>query len=139
MELDIALMQITLSTALGAVIGWEREKLHKAAGYRTMALVALGVTLFTLISQHGFDSATSDVDPSRIAAQVISGIGFLGAGLIIFHNEKVHNLTTAATVWVVAAIGMAVGVQWYALAIVTTIMSLMVLLIFRKLNSNHGK
>ena len=124
--------QLILSALLGSTIGWEREKLHKAAGYRTMSLIALGVTLFTLLSLYGF-SGEVVVDPSRIAAQIVTGTGFLGAGVIIFKHDKVHNLTTAATIWVVAAIGMSVGVGWYGLAVVATIITLVILLIVRKL------
>lgn len=125
MEILTAIFQLILSAFLAAVIGWERETLHKAAGYRTLGLVALGVTLFTQISQHGFDSASAAaIDPTRIAAQVVTGVGFLGAGLIIFHGEKIHNLTTAAAVWAVGAIAMAVGVGWYVHAVVASVLAL---------------
>lgn len=133
MDIVTIAIQLVLSALLGAAVGWEREKLHKAAGYRTLSLVAVGVTLFTQLSQYGFTGTA--LDGSRIASQVVTGIGFLGAGLIIFHNERVQNLTTAATVWVVAAIGMAVGVGWYAAAVITAVISLVVLLLFRKLYS----
>ena len=128
--------QLALSTTIGAIIGWERENQHKAAGYRTLGLVSLGVTLFTQISQYGFNGVE---DPSRVAAQIVTGIGFLGAGLIIFQGDKIHNLTTAATVWVVAALGMAVGVGWYMEALVATAFSLLLLSVFRKLTPNKGK
>ncbi|MDP3970478.1 MAG: MgtC/SapB family protein [bacterium] len=132
MDILIVTFQLSLSAILGAVIGWERERIHKAAGHRTLGLVAVGVTLFTLISQYGFPGAV-DFDPSRIAAQVISGIGFLGAGLIIFHNDKIENLTTAATIWIVASIAMAVGIGWYSVALIATVLALVILHIMRLL------
>lgn len=133
MEILTAIFQLILSAFLAAVIGWERETLHKAAGYRTLGLVALGVTLFTQISQHGFDSASDTaIDPTRIAAQVVTGVGFLGAGLIIFHGEKIHNLTTAAAVWAVGAIAMAVGVGWYTHAVVASVLALCLLHIMHR-------
>ncbi len=137
MDFLTAVFQLTLSGLLGALIGLEREKLHKAAGYRTLSLVAIGVTLFTLLSQYGFTGAETAVDPTRIAGQVVTGIGFLGAGLIIFHHEKIQNLTTAAAVWAVAAIAMAVGVGWYNIAIFTAVFIFLILFILRKIVPHH--
>lgn len=132
MDLLTLSLQLGLSAVLGSIIGLERNSLHKAAGYRTLSMVAVGVTLFTQLSQYGFTSATAGaIDPTRIAAQVVTGIGFLGAGLIIFHKERIHNLTTAAAVWSVAAIGMAVGVGWYWPAIVASIIALLILHVSR--------
>ncbi len=125
--------QLFLSAILGALIGWERESLNKDAGYRTLSLVAVGVTLFTLISQYGFGTAADGIETTRIAAQVVTGIGFIGAGLIIFHHDRIKNLTTAATVWIVAAIAMAVGVGWYLVAILATAISLFVLHVLIKI------
>ncbi len=121
----IYLGQLLLSALLGALIGIERETVNKAAGMRTCAMVTMGATLFTIISTSGIIGA--GVDPSRIASQIITGIGFLGAGLIIFHKEKITGLTTAAALWVAAAIGMAVGSELYWIACFVTALSLVIL------------
>lgn len=131
MPIITIIFRLLLSTFLGCMIGIERERVHKAAGVRTLGIVSLGTTLFTLMSVYGFNELSSSVDPTRIAAQVVTGIGFLGAGLIIFHQDRIHNLTTAATIWVVAAISMAVGIGWYVVAIVATVLTLAVVLILR--------
>jgi len=116
--------QLLLSVILGVSIGIEREVANKFAGMRTHALVAMGATLFTISSV----ALTGPViDQTRIAAQIVTGIGFLGAGLIVFHKSRVHGLTTAAGVWVAAAIGMAVGFQLYAISIFATILTILVL------------
>ena len=106
------IIRILVATALGAVIGLDREYRTKAAGFRTHVLVALGSALFMIISVHGFDDLPKDqmtlrMDPARIAAQVVTGIGFIGAGTIIFQKNVVKGLTTAAGLWVTAAVGMA--------------------------------
>ena len=127
-----AVLQLLLATVLGGVVGFQREVAKKAAGTRTYAFVAIGSCLFTILSRIGFSGAT--VDPTRIAAQVVVGIGFLGAGLIFVRQEHVEGLTTAAGLWVVAAIGMSVAVSQYALAITTTIIALLLLTVGRKLH-----
>lgn len=120
--------QLALATVLGAIIGVERELARKTAGIRTFALVCLGSALFTVISQVALISfAGTSYDPSRIASQVVVGIGFLGAGIIIFSGQKVRGLTTAAGLWVAAAIGMAVGYRFYPIAIFTTLLTVFVL------------
>lgn len=119
--------QMLLSATLGGIIGWQRERIGKAAGLRTYALVSLGSTLLTLISQYGFQNGT---DPSRVAAQILTGIGFIGAGTIIHREGGVEGLTTAAGLWAVAAVGMAIGVGWYWQAIFTTLV-MMIVLLFR--------
>jgi putative Mg2+ transporter-C (MgtC) family protein len=103
---------------LGGIIGLEREYRSKDAGFRTHFLVALGAALFTIISQYGFNDGVKDT--SRVAAQVVSGIGFLGAGLIVFQKNSVRGLTTAAGLWVTAAIGMACGVGMFAVSAIVT-------------------
>lgn len=123
------IIRLLVATALGAVIGLDREYRTKAAGFRTHVLVALGSALFMIISVHGFDDLPKDqmtlrMDPARIAAQVVTGIGFIGAGTIIFQKNVVKGLTTAAGLWVTAAVGMACGVGMYVLAIVSTILVL---------------
>lgn len=130
------IIRILIATALGAVIGLDREYRTKAAGFRTHVLVALGSALFMIISVHGFDDLPKDqmtlrMDPARIAAQVVTGIGFIGAGTIIFQKNVVKGLTTAAGLWVTAAVGMACGVGMYVLAIVST---LLVLICFEAFN-----
>ena len=120
-ELDITL-RLAIAMLLGGVIGFEREYRAKDAGFRTHFLVALGSALFCIVSQYGFGFELKD--SSRVAAQVVSGIGFLGAGTIIFQKNVVRGLTTAAGLWVTAAIGLACGTGMYLPAVVTTLMVL---------------
>lgn len=116
-------LRLSLALLLGGGIGIEREYRSKEAGFRTHFLVALGSTLFCIVSQYGFGEELKD--SSRIAAQVVSGIGFLGAGTIIFQKNVVRGLTTAAGLWVTAAIGLACGTGMYIAAIITTVMVLL--------------
>lgn len=117
--------RLLMATALGALIGVEREYHAKEAGVRTHLLVAVGSCLFMILSAYGFDAFLDQdhvsFDPSRIAAQVVTGIGFLGAGTIILQKQVVRGLTTAAGVWVTAAIGLACGIGMYLIAAVTTV------------------
>lgn len=122
MVLDMSL-RLMVAMLLGGIIGIEREYRAKDAGFRTHFLVAMGSALFTVISQYGFGEALKD--SSRVAAQVVSGIGFLGAGIIIFQKNMVRGLTTAAGLWVTAAIGMACGTGMYLVAAVTTALVLL--------------
>jgi putative Mg2+ transporter-C (MgtC) family protein len=117
---------------LGAAIGLERERRGHAAGFRTMSMVSVGSCLFTLL---GAVVTGGSVDPTRIAAQVVTGIGFLGAGTIIRQGAGIRGLTTAATIWVVAAIGMAVGFDFYLLAIGATVLVLVALTVMRLLRT----
>ncbi|MBO6068249.1 MAG: MgtC/SapB family protein [Bacteroidales bacterium] len=126
------IIRVIVGGILGGIIGFEREKRAKEAGFRTHFLVALGSTLITVISAYGFDKVADLIpiaryDPARLAAQIVSGIGFIGAGLIIFQKNVIHGLTTAAGLWVTAAIGIACGVGHYELAVITTIMVLIAL------------
>jgi len=125
------LQRLVVATVLGAIVGIERERLERAAGLRTHALVGVGAALFMLVSIYGFNDVMSwpgvSLDPSRVAAQVVSGIGFLGAGTIIFQREIVRGLTTAASIWTVAAIGLAVGGGLYLPAVATTLLALLIL------------
>lgn len=118
--------KLLLALILGAAIGVEREVAHKSAGMRTHALVALGSALFTIISQ---SMAGPTIDPTRIAAQIVTGIGFLGAGMIVFDQSRVKGLTTAAGVWTAAAIGMAVGFDMNALAVFASILTILVFVV----------
>jgi len=109
-------LRLALALALGALVGLEREYHLQPAGFRTHGLVALGAALFTLISAYAFP----DADPTRIAAQIVTGIGFIGAGTILHHRGSVRGLTTAASLWAVAAIGMTAGAGLAVLALVGT-------------------
>jgi putative Mg2+ transporter-C (MgtC) family protein len=133
-DLDM-LARLSVAAGLGAAIGIEREIRDREAGIRTHLLVALGAALFTIISAFGFRDILSasgpDVlvrlDPSRIAAQIVTGIGFLGAGAIIREGLSVRGLTTAGSLWVSAAIGMAAGSGWYWAAVVGTVLTIFAL------------
>jgi putative Mg2+ transporter-C (MgtC) family protein len=113
---------------MGAVIGLDREYRAKEAGYRTHFLVSLGSALIMIVSQHGFgeilDTPNVNLDPSRIASQVVTGIGFIGAGTIILHKQIVRGLTTAAGIWATSGIGLAIGAGMYTLGISATILTL---------------
>jgi putative Mg2+ transporter-C (MgtC) family protein len=126
-ELAEMVLRLALAGALGGVIGAEREYRGKVAGTRTHLLVALGSALMLLVSQHGFGAQG---DPGRVAAQIVSGIGFIGAGAIMVDRKSVHGLTTAAGIWVAAGIGMATAAGLYGLAIATTILALIGLEVF---------
>lgn len=121
-------IRLLVATALGALIGIEREYHAKEAGVRTHLLVALGACLFMILSIYGFDLMLGrdhvSFDPSRIASQVVTGIGFIGAGTIILQKQMVRGLTTAAGLWVTAAIGLACGTGMYVIAVVTTVIAL---------------
>jgi putative Mg2+ transporter-C (MgtC) family protein len=120
-----ALARIVVAAGLGGVVGLERELDEKAAGLRTHILVAVGSALFTLVGAYGFsDFPSSQVDPTRVAAQVVTGIGFLGAGLIFRQGFNIRGLTTAASLWLVAAIGMAAAAGFWKGAVITTIVAL---------------
>lgn len=119
-----------MSAVLGSVIGFERERLSWAAGLRTHMLVCVGSTLIMIVSIYGFSDALGahvTLDPSRVAAQVVSGIGFLGAGAILARGQVIRGLTTAASVWSVAGIGLAVGGGLYIPSIAATIIILLIL------------
>ena len=121
-----AILRLALAAALGGAIGLEREYHHKPAGLRTNMLIALGSALFSILSVQLGAAAGS---PDRVAAQVVTGIGFLGAGAILRSGENIHGLTTAATIWVNAAIGMAAGLGSYAVAAGAAALTLIVLAI----------
>jgi putative Mg2+ transporter-C (MgtC) family protein len=127
MTLDF-IIRIFVAAILGGLIGLEREYRAKEAGFRTHFLVALGSALFMILSAYGFEGALVSpehrLDVSRIAAQVVTGIGFIGAGTIIFQKNAVRGLTTAAGVWVVAAIGLTCGAGMYILATAATVLVL---------------
>jgi putative Mg2+ transporter-C (MgtC) family protein len=121
------LLRLFVAAALGGLIGLERELRERQAGLRTHLLVCVGSALFTLVSAYGFSDWGVRVDPTRIAAQIVTGIGFLGAGAIIRQGLSVRGLTTAATLWLVAAIGMAVGAGYWEGAVIATLGAVLVL------------
>lgn len=122
-ELDLVL-RLLIAALMGGIIGYERERAEKPAGFRTHLLVCVGAALFTVVSVYGFSGLA---DPSRVAAGVVVGIGFLGAGTILRGEKGVVGLTTAATVWAVAAIGLTVGAGLYLAAVVTAVIVLIAL------------
>lgn len=128
------LLRIIVAAVCGAVIGYERAIQRKSAGVRTHIVVAIASALFMIVSKYGFTDLLSmhdiALDPSRIAAQIVTGISFIGAGTILVRREQISGLTTAAGVWAVAAIGMAVGAGMYAIGILTTIFLFFVQMLF---------
>lgn len=125
--------RLTLAVVLGMLIGFEREYRAKPAGLRTYMLVALGAALFTVMSANSLlpELGRSSFDPSRIASQVVVGIGFIGGGLIFLRGERMEGLTTAAGLWVTAAIGMTAGFGFYIVAVYSTFLVLFVLWVLR--------
>ncbi|NQX71527.1 MgtC/SapB family protein [Paenibacillus alba] len=134
-------IRLVLALFLGGLIGFEREVSSHAAGLRTHILVCVGSSLVMLLSMYGFSAFVNEVnvrlDPSRLAAQVISGIGFLGAGTIMFNGRSITGLTTAASLWVVAGIGLAVGAGFYYPAILVCFMVLISLWILNKVEHKY--
>jgi len=130
---DESLLRLVLAAVLGGAIGIERELREREAGLRTHLLVSVGSALFTIVSAYGFHAFLTSgqsvvrADPTRIAAQIVTGIGFLGAGAIIRQGLSVRGLTTAATLWVVAAVGLASGAGYYSAAVITTALVLVAL------------
>jgi putative Mg2+ transporter-C (MgtC) family protein len=121
LQADLAIRLLVAAT-LGALVGAERELHGHPAGMRTHLLVALGAAIFTVLSIYGFGTPGSPgVDPSRVAAQIVSGIGFLGAGAILKEGASIRGLTTAASLWATAAIGLAAGAAWYGVGIAGTV------------------
>ncbi|KKQ40180.1 MAG: MgtC family protein [Candidatus Magasanikbacteria bacterium GW2011_GWA2_37_8] len=117
-------LQIVVAILLGGILGWQREQRGKHAGPRTYALVTSGAALFTALSIHAFGN-----NMAPVAAGIVTGIGFLGAGMILHHENQIEGLTTAAGLWMTAAIGMAIGVGYYFLAVCTTVLILLVLML----------
>ena len=137
------IIRIFVAAVLGGLIGLEREYRAKEAGFRTHFLVALGSSLFMILSQYGFDTPLTilqktSFDPSRIASQVVTGIGFIGAGIIIFQKNVIRGLTTAAGLWVTSAIGLTCGAGLYILASATTILVLLCLEVLNVILQRFG-
>lgn len=116
-------VRILLAVLLGGLLGFERERVDKPAGLRTHILVSMGSCLFTILSFDAFPGS----DPSRIAAYVVAGIGFIGAGVIFQSGKRITGVTTAASLWVTTSIGMAVGVGYYVAGLVTSVISYVIL------------
>jgi putative Mg2+ transporter-C (MgtC) family protein len=135
--------RLLLAALLGSMIGFERERLLWAAGLRTHMLVTVGACLIMIVSAFGFADVLGtpnvNLDPSRIAAQVVSGIGFLGAGAILLRGEVIRGLTTAASLWVVAGIGLAVGSGLYAAATAATFIILVILVGLKPLEDRYRR
>jgi len=129
-QLELTL-RLIVALVLGAVIGVERELQRMPAGFRTHALVALGSAIFTIVSAYAFTGSLSD--PTRIAAQIVSGVGFLGGGAILHYGGTVRGLTTAASLWAVAAVGMASGAGLFVVAIVSTVLVIVALEVFQRI------
>ena len=118
-------LRLLLAATLGAIIGYQRERAQKPAGLRTHTLISTGAALFTIASIYGFGG----INPAQVAAGIVAGIGFLGAGAIIRTREHLVGLTTAATIWAVAAIGLAAGAGLYIISTITTAIALIMLLL----------
>lgn len=125
------ILRLFVAAILGGLIGFERERLNWTAGLRTHMLVCLGASLIMIVSQYAFHQVVHEglitLDPSRVAAQVVSGIGFLGAGTILFQKNVIRGLTTAASLWAVAAVGLAIGGGLYLAGICTSLLILLIL------------
>jgi putative Mg2+ transporter-C (MgtC) family protein len=124
-------VRLVVALLLGAVIGWERELQRMPAGFRTHALVSLGSAIFTIVSAYAFTGPLAD--PTRIAAQIVSGVGFLGGGAILHYGGTVRGLTTAASLWAVAAVGMAAGAGLFFVATVSALLVIVALEVFQRL------
>ncbi len=131
-------LRLVLALVVGAVVGLERERLGRPAGLRTFILVALGSCLFMLVSFYVAE-INGRGDPGRIAAQVVTGIGFLGGGLLLRTGDTVRGLTTAAGIWAVAALGLAAGAGMYTITVVGTVLVLIVLAVLRQVEARYFK
>lgn len=125
------IIRLLLAFILGGLVGFQRERAERPAGFRTHVLVAIGAAVFTIISISPFSNNPQGADPSRIASQVVIGIGFIGAGAIINQGDIILGLTTAASLWATAAIGMAVGDGLYVVALATTVIVYLILSVFK--------
>lgn len=123
--MTMMIIKLLVSVGLGFLIGLEREKSNKAVGIKTMSLITLGSTIFALVSVY-----YAQADPSRVIAQVVSGVGFIGAGIIFKQEEHITGLTTAATVWCAASVGVLVGVGMFEIALIATALILIINILF---------
>lgn len=138
MDFKVVLLRLVVASVLGGLIGIERQSKHRPAGFRTHILVALGAALIMCLSEYLFDyfyvKYGTTGDPARLGAQVISGIGFLGAGTIIHYGGSVKGLTTAASLWAVACVGLAVGAGFYSGAAIVTVIIVITLITLSKVS-----
>lgn len=130
-----AVWRLSLAALLGGIVGVEREFTGHPAGLRTNILIATSSCLFTLLSIHAFPLTGASQDTARVAAQIVTGVGFLGAGAVIQTKRAVHGLTTAATIWMVAALGMAVATEYWTIAIIMTVLTTGMLLLLGPLSA----
>ncbi len=131
-------LKLILAMSLGWIIGLEREMSGKEAGTRTHALITFGSALFTIIAVYGFEGLPN-VDPTRIIGQILVGIGFIGAGLIVFEKHRVEGLTTAASLWAISALGVTVGIGWYWISIISALLMLILLFVVGHLEYHYLK
>ena len=135
------IFQLVLATVLGGIIGLEREHKKKAAGFQTYSLVTLGSCLFTIISFELFNFFSGEIgvsfDPSRIIVAVATGIGFIGAGVIIYRRFRIEGITTAAGLWCSAAIGVAIGAKLYFIGLLAAFLAIIILFIFGKVERKY--
>ncbi len=141
MTIGIITLRLFVAALLGGIVGMERENKKRAAGLRTHVLVSVGSALVMVTSEYIFDQyqGLTNLDPARLGAQVISGIGFLGAGTIIKQGVNVKGLTTAASLWAVACIGLAVGTGFYSAAIIAAVIVFITLFLLSKLENNMAE
>lgn len=135
--LGVTFIRLLLAAVLGCWIGFEREQYNRPAGARTYALVCIGSALVMIISEYTYKIYGGIVEPTRLGAQVVSGIGFLGAGTIMKEGFTVRGLTTAAGLWVMSCIGLAAGIGFYSGAVIATMLNYFILLILKKFIWNH--
>ncbi len=141
MPIEVIVIRLITAAILGGLIGMERENRRRAAGFRTHILVSVGAALAMVSSEYIFNlyKGVTNLDPARLGAQVISGIGFLGAGTIIREGPNVQGLTTAATLWAVSCVGIAAGIGFYEAAIVATVIIYLTLVVLRKFENVINK
>ncbi len=141
LSIEETLLRLAVAALLGSIIGLERERMAWAAGLRTHMLVCVGSTLMMIVSAYGFADVLRyehvALDPSRIAAQVVTGVGFLGAGTILLRHDSVRGLTTAASVWAVAGVGLAVGGGMYVAAVGATVLIFLILAVIKPLERRY--
>ena len=142
LEMDVMLYdflpKIILSIFCGSLIGLERELKEKPAGMRTYMLICVGATLFTTVSIHFTESWAGNSDPLRVAAQIVTGVGFLGAGTIMFARGRISGLTSAAAIWTSAAIGITIGLDMHVFAVIVTLMIVVSLVLLGKIERTLG-
>jgi putative Mg2+ transporter-C (MgtC) family protein len=133
-EQDLIMMvRILLAFVLGGIVGWERQRVRRPAGLRTHMLVSAGAAAFTVVSIYGFDGYGTVRDPARLAAQILTGIGFIGAGVIFHDRQQTRGLTTAASIWIVAALGIMTGAGMFWVASFTTALTYFALRILKRI------